>query len=312
MASLPCEHSSRRRQRSRTERQARRTPAAELGRARGGPLVGCGLAHVAELPTACLRAVQAFLGALGDQRPLFLGKGKGEERMGLRRAKLGDDERTLCAIKPLMKCLSRLKRSSFEATHDHCSGSCGISASVRAPVLSLLAGSGLAPLQTRGPPRAGARHACRDGSVILQRALGSACCRRAVLEFLSSIQTPTDRPLPWRSHRAGARAAGSSWPWRRRQACRGCTCPPSWLADASTDSNAVSAGIRTGLCSRALARPETGAAFLGETGPLGERVFGGKATESQRLFRRRQETGIAQKCVVMRPINRASERARAT
>jgi hypothetical protein len=116
LASLPCEHSSRRRQRSRTERQARRTPAAELGRARGGPLVGCGLAHVAELPTACLRAVQAFLGALGDQRPLFLGKGKGEERMGLRRAKLGDDERTLCAIKPLMKCLSRLKRSSFEAT----------------------------------------------------------------------------------------------------------------------------------------------------------------------------------------------------
>jgi hypothetical protein len=73
----------------------------------------------------------------------------------------------------------------------------------------------------------------------------------------------------------------------------------------------VSADIRTSLCSRAgiprgksLARPETGGGILGdtsrfratETGLSGG--SGGKAAESQRLFRPRRETGIARDCVV--------------
>jgi hypothetical protein len=69
----------------------------------------------------------------------------------------------------------------------------------------------------------------------------------------------------------------------------------------------VSADVRTGLCSRAriprgkgLARPETGRVFFGDTCQFQavetarSRVSGGKAAESQRLFRPRQETGIAQ------------------
>jgi hypothetical protein len=68
---------------------------------------------------------------------------------------------------------------------------------------------------------------------------------------------------------------------------------------------------RTGLCSgerippgKGSARPETGAALLASLGRLWAAettlfcVTGGKATESQRLFRRRQESGIARDCVV--------------
>jgi hypothetical protein len=73
----------------------------------------------------------------------------------------------------------------------------------------------------------------------------------------------------------------------------------------------VSADVRTGLCSRAgiptgkgLARPETGTVFLAtprrfraaETAQC--RISAAKAAESQRLFQRRRETGIAQECVV--------------
>jgi hypothetical protein len=73
----------------------------------------------------------------------------------------------------------------------------------------------------------------------------------------------------------------------------------------------VSADIRTGLCARArippgkgLSRPETGRAFFGDTcrfravETVRSRASGGKATEGQRLFRRRQETGVVQDCVV--------------
>jgi hypothetical protein len=50
---------------------------------------------------------------------------------------------------------------------------------------------------------------------------------------------------------------------------------------------------------KGLAKPETGVAFLATRAEtVLSRVFGGKAAESQRLFRRRQETGIAQDCVV--------------
>jgi hypothetical protein len=73
----------------------------------------------------------------------------------------------------------------------------------------------------------------------------------------------------------------------------------------------VSADIRTSLCSRAeippgksLARPETEAAFFvtpsdsGRQRPRHAASPTAKPPESQRLFRRRQETGIAQDCVV--------------
>jgi|ERR1700722_1777169 hypothetical protein len=73
----------------------------------------------------------------------------------------------------------------------------------------------------------------------------------------------------------------------------------------------VSADIRTGLCSRAgippgkgFATPETGTAIFAARPIPGDRdraiqcCRGGKAAESQRLFRRRQETGIAGDWVV--------------
>ena len=70
----------------------------------------------------------------------------------------------------------------------------------------------------------------------------------------------------------------------------------------------VSADIRTRLCSRArispgngLTRPETGRHFWRRRPILGgrdRRVSGGKAAESQRLFRSRQEGDVSQDCVV--------------
>ena len=54
---------------------------------------------------------------------------------------------------------------------------------------------------------------------------------------------------------------------------------------------------------KGLARPETGAVILATLAYSGRQrsrylASPAKATESQRLFRRRQETGIAQDCVV--------------
>jgi hypothetical protein len=74
----------------------------------------------------------------------------------------------------------------------------------------------------------------------------------------------------------------------------------------------ISIDIRTGLCSRAeippgkgLARPETGGDIFGgtcrfrATETARSPVSSGKAAETQRLFRRRQEIGFAQDCVVV-------------
>jgi hypothetical protein len=137
--------------RSRTERQARRTPAAELRRARGGPLVGCGLPTLPRFRPRVSAPAKPSLVRLEISDRSFSARVKVKNEWVYVGPSSATMNGTLCAIKPLMKCTSRLKRSSFEATHDHCSGSCGISASVRAPVLSLLAGSGPRPA-AKAPP----------------------------------------------------------------------------------------------------------------------------------------------------------------
>jgi hypothetical protein len=81
--------------------------------------------------------------------------------------------------------------------------------------------------------------------------------------------------------------------------------------ETRSDLEPVSTDIRTGLCPRAgipagkmFAEARDQGGILGDNGrfPAAEtalsRVPGGKATESQRLFRRRQETVFACDCMV--------------
>jgi hypothetical protein len=71
--------------------------------------------RVAQLLAAGLGRREGFLRALCDPVTLFLGDGRmNVQHEGIHiRAQFGDDEGTRCTIKPLMKCTSRLSRSSL-------------------------------------------------------------------------------------------------------------------------------------------------------------------------------------------------------